>query len=420
VVRFLHSADWQIGMTRRWLRPEAQARFAAARIDAIRRVGKVAADEGCEFVVVAGDVFESNQLQPQTVLRALEALADVPVPVHLLPGNHDPLDGLSVYRHPTFVRHCPEHVHVLDTVGPHRIRDGVELVAAPWHGKHPDRDLVAEALDSTGPADGTVRVLVGHGIVDVLDPRRERRSAIATGPLEGALAQGRLHFVALGDRHSRTPVGESGAIWYSGAHEVTDQREERPGDVLVVDVAEGRPARVTPHHVGTWTFTVMQRELSGAADVSRLDRELRAVPAKDRTVVDLTLRGALGVEEFAELTAMLERHAVVFAGLRGWDQHPDLVVVSGDDDLDHAGLGGFVAAAARDIRAMSLQGADRGDRTVTPIDERLGEASAAHRRPAGEAPEELQWRYDAAREDDATSARDALALLFRLSRRELR
>ena len=31
MVRFLHTADWQIGITRRHLDAEAQARFAAAR-----------------------------------------------------------------------------------------------------------------------------------------------------------------------------------------------------------------------------------------------------------------------------------------------------------------------------------------------------------------------------------------------------
>ncbi len=417
MVRFMHSADWQIGMTRRWLQPEAQARYAAARIEAIRRMGRLAAAQGCEFLVVAGDVFESNQLQPQTVLRALEALGEVPVPVYLLPGNHDPLDGLTVYRQRTFLRSCPAHVHVLDAVGPTPVREGLELVAAPWHGKHPDRDLVAEALSRVGEADGTVRVLVGHGIVDVLDPRRDRPTAIATAPLEDALAQGRIHYVALGDRHSRTSVGGSGAIWYSGASEVTDHREDLPGDVLVVDVAAGVPPVVTPHHVGTWTFTAMHRDLAGADDVRRLDHELQAVPDKDRTVVMLTLRGTLGVEEFAELVDLLERHATVFAALRDWDKHTDLVVLSGDDALDDVGLGGFVAAAARDMR--SLASAESAPAAPVPAYTRV----VAGPVPASadvDVDDDLHWTYDVGRGDDAESARDALALLFRLTREEAR
>ena len=79
----------------------------------MRAIGRVAREGGFAFVVVAGDVFESNQVDRKTVSRALEALATIPVPIYLLPGNHDALDAASVYRSPTFVQRKPEHVHVI-------------------------------------------------------------------------------------------------------------------------------------------------------------------------------------------------------------------------------------------------------------------------------------------------------------------
>lgn len=411
-MRFLHTADWQIGMTRHWLTGDAQARFGAARIEAIRSVGRVAREQECEFVVVAGDVFESNQLQPQTVLRALEALREVEVPVYLLPGNHDPLDAMSVYRQPTFVQSCPPHVHVLDGSGPVPVRAGVEILAAPWHGKHPDTDLVATILSRVGPADGTVRVVVGHGVVDVLDPRRDNPAAIATAPLEQALAQGRIHYVALGDRHSRTCVGGSGAIWYAGAPEVTDPREEAPGDVLVVAVSDrdddGDHAApvVTRHRVGTWEFGVWHRGLAGLSDVQRLDAELSAVGNKDRTVLKLALRGTLSLAEFTHLSETLARHDAVFGGLREWDRHTDLVVLTDDADWLDCGLGGFVAAAAHEIDGHAVRPSRPGP--VLDADGALGGGAAA------------EWRFDPSRPDDADSARDALALLYRLTRQGVR
>ena len=39
MVRFVHTSDWQLGMTRHFLEGEAQARYTAARIDAIRSIG---------------------------------------------------------------------------------------------------------------------------------------------------------------------------------------------------------------------------------------------------------------------------------------------------------------------------------------------------------------------------------------------
>ena len=87
-MRFIHTSDWQLGMTRAFLTPEASARFAQARIDAVATLGRLAAEHEAKFIVVAGDVFESNQISRETLLRTLEALKSVPVPVFLLPGEY--------------------------------------------------------------------------------------------------------------------------------------------------------------------------------------------------------------------------------------------------------------------------------------------------------------------------------------------
>lgn len=131
-MRFVHTADWQLGMTRYFLNGEAQPRYSAARRDVVAGLGALAADTGAEFVVVAGDVFEHNQLASRDVSQSLEAMRAIGVPVYLLPGNHDPLDASSVYTSPLFRSECPENVTVLDRPGVHEVRPGLQLVAAPW------------------------------------------------------------------------------------------------------------------------------------------------------------------------------------------------------------------------------------------------------------------------------------------------
>ena len=168
-MRFIHSADWQLGMTRHFLAGEAQPRYTAARRDAVAGLAAVAAESGAEFVVVAGDVFEDNQLDPRVVSQSLEAMRAIGIPVYLLPGNHDPLDAASVYTSALFTTECPANVTVLDRAGIHQVRPGLQIVAAPWRSKRPTTDLVTEVLADL-PADGTVRVLVAHGGVDLQDP----------------------------------------------------------------------------------------------------------------------------------------------------------------------------------------------------------------------------------------------------------
>lgn len=399
MVRFLHTADWQIGMTRRYLPPEAQQRFTAARTDVVRRIGELAAEQGCAFVVVSGDVFEHNQLTPQTVRRALEALRSVPVPVYLLPGNHDHLGPMSIWATPLLREELPDHVHVLDAAGVHEVADGVELVAAPWGGKHPDTDPVAGSLSllPDGPApQGVVRVVLGHGGADLLDPDQHNQAPVALAPLTAALDAGRVHYVALGDRHSRTQLGDP-AIWYSGTPEPTDWREQQPGEVLVVDVEPGTDGSrgqvaVTPHLVASWRYAALDRRVDSDADLVDLDRELTDLPDKDRTVVRLGLRGTLGLAQHARLEELLERHGDTLAVLHRPDQHSDVVLV-GDDDLSELGLGGFLAGALEDMQA---------------------EAQAGPAEPTDGTRDPDVFRPNLP--DDDTSARDALNLLYRLAR----
>jgi len=352
MVRFLHTADWQLGMARHYLGAEAQPRFAEARMAAIRTIGALAVEQGCSFVVVCGDVFETNQVDRQVVVRALDAMAATPgVTFYLLPGNHDPLDGASVLRSPTFSAHRPANVVVLEEPGPVPVAPGVELVAAPWTSKRPLVDLVGAHVAGL-PADGTVRIAVGHGAVDVLSPEEANPALISLAGLEAALVDGRLHYVALGDRHSTTSLGQARRIWYAGAPEPTDFREDAPGNVLVVEL-DGPTISVTPHRVGTWRFVRHEAHVAGEADLDLLADRLDGLDDKARTIVRLALVGQLSLTEKARLDELLAHHADLCASLEGWERRIDLVVLPDEADFSGLALGGFARQALEDLQAQA-------------------------------------------------------------------
>ena len=170
MTRFLHTSDWQLGMTRHFLSEGAQERYSQARFDAIRSMGRVATEEKCQFMLVCGDAFESNQVDRKTVARAMEALKEVSVPVFILPGNHDPLNAASVYRSSTFIERKPSQVQVVETSAPINIAEGVELVGAPWMSKRPVANPIEEAINALVPTNKVTRICMGHGAVDMFTP----------------------------------------------------------------------------------------------------------------------------------------------------------------------------------------------------------------------------------------------------------
>lgn len=352
MIRFLHTGDWQLGMTRHFFSEGVQERFAQSRFDAIRRLGRITVEEDCRFLVVCGDVFESNLVDRGTVSRAVEALKEVPVPVYLLPGNHDPLNAASVYRSPAFLERKPDHVHVIEDTAPIQAGSDVEIVGAPWTSKRPLQDLVAACIGRFEPALDKVRICVAHGMVDAFSPDRDDPAAISLPSAEKAVREGRIHYLALGDRHSLTRVGETGRIWYAGSPEPTDFREVNSGFALVVDLGRER-VETRAVEVANWLFIERERvDLNIPEDIEALGLWLEGVPDKERKAVKLRFVGAVSLMVHDRLERMLSFYREIFGAVEV--RTGDLVVAPEDGDFAEFGFSGFARRTVERLRRHVL------------------------------------------------------------------
>lgn len=360
-VRFLHSADWQLGATRWFLDADSQARWSASRFDAIRKIGSVADDNQCEFVVVAGDVFESNQVDRRTILRACEALSTITVPVFLLPGNHDPLDAGTVFESQAWLSNKPENAIVLaDECSPYELRTGVEIVGAPWRSKQPLSDLVGDCHRSLESVSEGVRVMVGHGATDSMSPDSSNPALINTQDAEKAMSAGVCHYLALGDRHSKTSVGSSGRIWYSGTPEVYAFREVDPGHCLIVTLTDTE-ASVESSGVGSWKFLSGEFDVYGHDDILAIEEFLQSIGDKELTVVRLTVKGTVSLRDHARLITIIEKFDDLFAGVHESETRSQLVVVPNDADFSDLAVTGYAQTAVDRLRKMAEGEGTRAD-----------------------------------------------------------
>ena len=361
-VTFIHTSDLQLGMTRKFLPPEAQSRFDDARLAAVARLGELATERGAEFIVVAGDVFEHNALEKRTRGRALEALKALPVPVYLLPGNHDPLVADSMFARTADL----DNVCVLGTFEPVVVREGVEIVGAPLMAKHASEDLVARALRPLEPT-GAIRIAVGHGQTQARSGEAAP-DTIDLANVEARLADGTIDYLALGDTHSTQSLGSTGRVWFSGSPETTDFHDHTPGvtgnetdsgNALVVTAQKGG-AEVEKVPVGAWTFDALHWDVTDADDVTRVLEQLAAYPDKPRTVVKYSLAGTLGLEATRQLEQGIAELQPVFGALYERTRLMDLHLEPGDEELANLPLSGFASSAMAEL--VSAAGA--GDATA--------------------------------------------------------
>ena len=202
-------------------------------------------------------------------------------------------------------------------------------------------------------------------LVDSLDPDAGKASLIRMATVAEAIDRGALHYVALGDKHSRTEVGTTGRVWYSGSPEVTnfDDVEADSGHVLQVDLDMADPAHpvtVASHRVGRWRFVNLQRQVDNSRDIADLDINLDQLSDKERTVVRLALTGSLTVTDRAALDGCVDKYSRLFASMYLRRRHSHLAVIPADGEFDDLGIGGFAAAAVAELVEAARAGDGAG------------------------------------------------------------
>jgi DNA repair exonuclease SbcCD nuclease subunit len=206
------------------------------------------------------------------------------------------------------------------------------------------------------------RILVGHGGVDSINPDPGNLNLIRLAPIESAIAEGLIDYVALGDRHSALSIGTTGQVWYSGAPVMTSFREdlETTNRVLIVTFDAG--VIIDQVEVGQWEFRRIEIDASGADLLEAVRAELALPGDRGRMAIRFVLEGTVNLAERAELDQILDEAGDLYASVRLSEDHCDLAVLVDDADLTTLAIGGYGDDAVADLIAMTTQdGETAGD-----------------------------------------------------------
>lgn len=305
-MRFVHSADWQIGKVFRQYGAKEEM-LRQARLSAIERIGEFARANGARHVLVAGDVYDSEAPSPITLRAPIERMKAFPdLHWHLLPGNHDPHRPEGVWDRLAQLG-LPQHICLHLTAAPVAIEDGVFLLPAPLTRKT-EHDDVTAWMDSAPTPQGALRIGLAHGSITNFGSEGE-----ATNPIDlGRPKSAGLGYFALGDWHRTLQVGP--AVWYAGTHEVDRAGGLERGTALLVDVAgAGAPALVTPFHPGTYRWITRTERLNDGNELADMEARLRGEADLAQLVLRLRLQGTLPMSAYADLQRrLLNIEAAVF------------------------------------------------------------------------------------------------------------
>lgn len=342
-MRFLHTADWQIGMRAAHV-GAAGVRVREARLDAARRVIEAARGAGVEFVVVCGDTFEDNGVERVLVQRVADILAGFGGPVYVIPGNHDPFMPGSVWEHPAW--RSSDNVHVLHVETPIEVLGGT-LFPCPAREQHSGKDptmwIPVSALHG-------IRVGLAHGTVEGVHQEEPDYPIPRDAAVRAA-----LDYLAIGHWHSTaTYPAPDGALHmaYSGTHETTKFGERDSGNALIVEIAEpGAAPVITPIRTGGLVWLVIEEELRQPGDLARLRERVETLESPGGTLLDLRVEGLLSAQDRDEVARIEEILASRFLFARMDSTH---LRPSPSDDSWIAGLpAGALRETATKLRELA-------------------------------------------------------------------
>ena len=269
-MKLLHTGDWHVGKTLRGRSRAEEHRDVLAEIAALAR------EHAVDFVLVAGDLFDTNAPTPESetlVYRALLDLRETGAQVAIISGNHDnprrlgavkPLLDIGGVHTAHEVRRPDEggvlrleakdgaalHLGFLPFLSKRNIVKAAELMTkdADEHaGEYAERaEAVIRAL--TAKLDpGAAHVLLAHGMVHggVMGGGERSAHTVFEYSIPSTAFPAGLHYVALGHLHRAQKIPGACPVWYSGSPLQLDFGEtENPSSVNLIEASPGKPAEV--------------------------------------------------------------------------------------------------------------------------------------------------------------------------------
>ena len=377
--RFFQISDLHLGAPFAWLPAERREQRRREQQRALEDSVSRAIERGADAILVAGDLFDKEGVDAETLAFAVHAFNVVGCPpVFIVPGNHDPWSESSPHWSPRLLRArgwaWPAHVHVFTTAG----WSCLPLPRQPvliWGRCHTSNVPSAERpLDprSFPPAADSkpdrLHVAMFHGSREGHCPPGQKFSA----PFSDEEArQSPFAYMAVGHYHTPQRLegglgadggGAAGAsgetadasvrLAYAGSLVALETNETGPHGALEVRIRYGsRPAvaEIEPIELDRRRMHELSMDVTGAASADQVDRRvaealvLAGISDQDIATVRLTGRMIRGVRYTGGGADL---------GNRAFHLRFDLRNVRPDYDLDSYRNGGAGTTEERFAKAL--------------------------------------------------------------------
>lgn len=341
MLKFIHTADWQVGRIYSQFEEDDASALSEARFKSVERIAQLASQHAVDAVLVAGDVFDLQTVSDKTIRRLFLSMEPFEGPWILIPGNHDAALTESVWSRAQRLNVIPPNVQVCLQAQPVPVKGKAIVLPAPLQQRHTYADLTEWFVQApTQP--GLIRVGLAHGSMQgVLAEDIDSNNPIASG----RAASAKLDYLALGDWHGTKQIDVR--TWYSGTPETDRFKANESGQVLMVSIqAPGVEPLVESITVGEFNWVQLHATVSVPSDVDRVITQLQSLSVSH--VVQLRIDGIIDLAGHKRLLMAIDSAGARVRALTV--ALDDLALEPTDDDIAQLKAEGYVGEVLHDLR----------------------------------------------------------------------
>lgn len=315
-MRFLHTADWQIGKPFQSIEDSAKREaLRKQRVETVRSLKSLIQEEAIDFVVVCGDLFDSATPDQSAVSALCSTVGELGVPVYAIPGNHDHGGPGCIWEQEFFQREQDQlapNFHILLKPEPVVLENAV-LLPCPLLRRHESSDPTAWLrTEPESLPEGLPRIVLAHGSTQGFSSAGDADQAAAVNQIDlSQLPADAYGHIALGDWHGMKQI--TAKAWFSGTPEqdrFAKGDHNQPGHVLIVETeTHASPATVKPARTGQIGWHELEAfTLTDDSDLETLEIQVndRVGNRTGRDLLKLSVGGALSFSGAERLERMIE------------------------------------------------------------------------------------------------------------------
>lgn len=203
MIRFFHAADLHLDSPFASLSPAQARKRRQEQLELLSDISDAANAHACDLVLLAGDLFDTDDAYPETVAALARALAACRAQVFIAPGNHDCAVPGSAYLSGAW----PENVHIFSGQTPTCVR--LDTPRCRVWGAGFTGAQAGPLLDGfRAPDDSVIDLMVLHG--DVTNPNSDYNPIT-----KQQIAASGLSYLALGHIHQASGLLHAGKTAYA-------------------------------------------------------------------------------------------------------------------------------------------------------------------------------------------------------------